>query len=481
MDFDQLLALVTSDSPPAVTLDSRGVKPGDIFVAVKGAACDGHDFLPQAIENGASYLLCQSPPMQEMKLNSSELVLVEDTTIAAARLAQAANGCPAKKLINLAVTGTNGKTTVAFLASSIIKTAGKNCGLIGTISYDTSKEIKPARLTTPSAIDIAQMQRQMIDAGAQYMVIEASSHALHQNRLAGIDFKAAAFTNLSGDHLDYHKTEAQYLAAKSLLFENLRADAIAVLNHNSAHTPKIFEKTKASVLAYAIDSPADLTAQIESMDITGSSFTLEYKGQKQLITTFLPGKFNIANCLAAAGLAIAAGFSLSDVANGIEALKTIPGRLEKIESAADFTVLIDYAHTDDALENVLTTLKPLCRGRLTVLFGCGGDRDKTKRPRMAAVAEKCADRIIVTSDNPRSEHPAEILGEIALGFDNPASENIVFEIERDRAIAQAINTAKKNDIVLIAGKGHEDYQILENQTIHFSDKEIAENCLRELE
>ncbi|MHC4636034.1 MAG: UDP-N-acetylmuramoyl-L-alanyl-D-glutamate--2,6-diaminopimelate ligase, partial [Planctomycetota bacterium] len=397
--------------------------------------------------------------------------------IAAAVLAQAAKGNPALKLTNLAVTGTNGKTTIAFLTRSIIKHTGKKCGLIGTIIYDTGSETFDAPLTTPDCLTIAEMTEKMVKAGTEYMVTEASSHALDQNRLASINFKAAAFTNLTGDHLDYHKTEQQYLEAKSKLFESLSADAVAVLNKQSPHAARIAEKTKARLLWFAIDEPADLAAHVDSIDINGCNFTIEYAGQMQKIRTPLIGTHNISNCLAAAGLCLAAGFDLESVCSGISALKLVPGRLEKVPSDAPFTVLVDYAHTDDALKNVLSALKGLCKGNLIVVFGCGGDRDRTKRPRMARVAEKLADYIIVTSDNPRTEQPEFIIGEIMTGFENPTAGNITHELERTKAIELAVNKAKENDIILIAGKGHENYQIIGKEKIHFSDTETAQQFL----
>ena len=474
MTFEQLRSIISKPGAPKLCTDSRSVRAGDIFLAIKGSVFDGHDFIGQAIENGAKFIVAE----KGVDCKTAELVLVADCAEAAAVLAQSACGEPADKLTNLAVTGTNGKTTVTFLARSIIQSAGKKCGLIGTIVYDTSQVSHSATLTTPDSLHIASKQEQMVEAGAKYMVIEASSHALGQNRLAGIDFKAAAFTNLTGDHLDYHQTKENYLAAKILLFKKLSPDRTAVLNKQSPEAKVIAENTKAKVLWYAIDEPADIGAHIESMDITGSVFSLDYAGQKQKVKTTLPGRYNISNCLAAAGMCLAAGFDLSQVAAGIGALRSVPGRLEKVDWPGDFTVLIDYAHTDDALKNVLSTVKPLCKGKLTVVFGCGGDRDKTKRPRMAQAVEQWADNIIVTSDNPRTEHAAAILGEIAVGFESLTA--VDFEIERERAIELAITNARKDDIVLIAGKGHEDYQIIGTEKIDFSDFEVAKKYLAKL-
>ena len=279
MTFDALINLVSSGKSPRVCVDSRLVQTGDVFVAIGGAVYDGHDFIAQAVDRGAKYIVCQEYRRQ----NNCETILVRDPAEAAALLAQAARGNPASKLINLAVTGTNGKTTTAYLVRSAIQTAGQKCGLIGTIIYDTGSGTCQASLTTPDSLAIAEAQQQMVKAGAKYMVIEASSHALSQNRLAGIEFKAAAFTNLTGDHLDYHKTKESYLAAKTKLFSALSPDATAVLNKQSPEAQHIAEKTKAKIVWYAVDEPADITAHIESMDINGTTFALQYGHQSSIV------------------------------------------------------------------------------------------------------------------------------------------------------------------------------------------------------
>jgi UDP-N-acetylmuramoyl-L-alanyl-D-glutamate--2,6-diaminopimelate ligase len=317
----------------------------------------------------------------------------------------------------------------------------------------------------------------MLKAGAKFMIIEASSHALDQNRLAAIDFKAAAFTNLTGDHLDYHKTTENYLAAKTRLFEKLSPDSVAILNKQSPYSKQVAGRTRARILWFAVDNATDLWASVESIDATGTTFMLYYRDENIRIKTPLLGRYNVANHLAAAGICLAAGLDLKTIARGLASLAAIPGRLENVKPDAPFTVLVDFAHTDDALDNVLSTLKPLCKGRLIVLFGCGGDRDKTKRPRMAKAVEKYADAIIVTSDNPRTENPDVIINEIIAGFVNPASPKIKIEQDRRKAITLAIESARKNDVVLLAGKGHENYQIIGKEKFPFSDKQIALDCL----
>ena len=486
MTFDELLNLVSSDKAPDICVDSRLVEDGAVFLAVKGTIYDGHDFIGQAAARGAKYIVANDSGAKiEIPDARCEIILVEDSAETAAVLAQASKGNPASKLINLAVTGTNGKTTVAYLVRSVIQTAGEKCGLIGTIVYDTGLDSSQADLTTPDSLLIANAQEKMVRAGAKYMIIEASSHALSQNRLAGINFKAAAFTNIAGDHRDYHKTKADYLAAKTRLFTSLSPDAVAVLNKQAPEAELIAGQTSAKVVWYAVDAPADISAHIESMEVTGTVFALEYSGQSSLVKTPLSGRYNVSNHLAAASLCLAAGFDLETIAAGLSALKMVPGRLEKISRLpADDkgnlgapSVLIDYAHTDDALKKALSALKPFCRGTLYVVFGCGGDRDRTKRPRMARVAEQLADFVIVTSDNPRTENPDDIISEVVTGFENPDSQIIVIEPDRKKAIEFAIKTAARDDIVLIAGKGHEDYQIIGKQKFDFSDKLIAQQCL----
>ncbi len=482
MTFDDLLNLVSSGKVPDICADSRLVEEGYVFVAITGTIFDGHDFIDRAAARGAKYIVANRRGAKyEIPDTGCEIILVEDSAEAAAILAQASRGNPASKLTNLAVTGTNGKTTVAYLVRSVIQKAGEQCGLVGTIVYDTGLASVPADLTTPDCLAIADTQEQMVKAGSKYMVIEASSHALAQSRLAGIKFKAAAFTNLAGDHLDYHKTKAEYLAAKTKLFSSLSTDATAVLNKQSPEVEQIVKQTRAKILWYAIDEPADLTAHIESIDITGTVFTLGYADQSSIVhhpspivKTSLLGRYNVSNHLAAAGLCLAAGFDLETVAAGLSDLKVVPGRMEKLEGVSIF---IDYAHTDDALKNALSALRPFCKGTVCVVFGCGGDRDRTKRPRMARVAEQLADFVIVTSDNPRTERPAVIISEVVAGFENPDSQTLIVEPDRKKAIELAIKTAAKEDIVLIAGKGHETYQLIGKQKFDFSDKAVAVECL----
>jgi len=470
MTFTQLLSL-TQSSRLRVCADSRQVRPGDVFVAVRGTQADGHNFIRQAAAQGAAYIVAQQP------VAGIECILVEDSARALGLLAQASYDNPNSKLTNLAVTGTNGKTTTSYLVRSVIERTGAKCGLIGTIEYSTGSSTTAAPLTTPDAVTLACAADEMVRSGAEYMMIEASSHALSQKRLAGISSTAAAFTNLTGDHLDYHQTLDDYLEAKLSLFMDLPPHGLAILNYESdeAHTIAEVIEPATRILWYGIDRDVDLIAHIHRMDAAGSTFSIIFNSISEKVITPLPGRHNILNCLAAAGLCLAAGFTLSDIAEGLSILESVPGRLEPVDSEGvqrrKIGVFVDYAHTDDALKNVLGTLKPLCKGRLIVLFGCGGDRDKTKRPRMARVAEQMADMIIVTSDNPRTEDPVAIINDILSGFSDPHSSRLIVEPDRAKAIRRAIEEARPNDMVLLAGKGHEKYQIVGTQKFHFSDAE----------
>jgi len=479
MTLEQLLKLIENKPlvwRPRVCSDSRNIRQGDIFVAVKGTHMDGHNFIGQASVSGARYIVTQEPA----QVASAEVIQTEDTTKALGMLSQAYYNYPNSKLVNLAVTGTNGKTTTTYLVRSIINSSGRKCGLIGTITIDlgSGEDKIQSVMTTPDALELASYADKMAAAGSEYMIMEASSHAIDQNRLAGIDFAAAAITNFTGDHLDYHKTMEAYLAAKLRLFENLSPDAVAVINKDDSVCQQVAAATKANKIFYSISQDADLTVKLVSMDINGTVFDILYKGDKIRVTSPLIGDHNLSNHLTAAGLAIGAGFDLKTIARGLSRLAVVPGRLHKVPSKSSFTVLVDYAHTDDALKHSLSTLKPLCKGRLIVVFGCGGDRDKTKRPRMAHVAQQLADHIFVTSDNPRSEKPMSIIDDITAGFTNPHADSITIQPDRKKAIEDAISEAKSGDIVLIAGKGHENYQIIGTEKQHFSDIETASEFLQ---
>ncbi|MDH7599623.1 MAG: UDP-N-acetylmuramoyl-L-alanyl-D-glutamate--2,6-diaminopimelate ligase [Sedimentisphaerales bacterium] len=478
MTIEQLIEVLVQDPALQVCIDSRKVRPSDVFVAIRGTHQDGHRFIDQAISNGAKYIVFE--PSASTADGRAIWIPVPDTTEALAKLAQARYNWPASRLTNLAVTGTNGKTTVAYLVRACLQKAGIKCGLIGTIVYDTGLQVRQADLTTPDSLALANLQQEMLKAGCTHMIMEASSHALAQGRCKGIGFRAAAFTNLTQDHLDYHKDIHNYGQAKAILFEGLDPDAWAVLNANCPHAKYMAESTRAVCIWYGIGSSTDLTACILGMDACSTRYVLGYGGRQVAIDSPLLGLHNVSNHLAAAGLCLALGLDLGQIKQGLESLRSIPGRLERIDWSGSFSVIVDFAHTEDALRRVLATLRPLCNGRLIVVFGCGGDRDKGKRPRMGRAAQELADIVVITSDNPRTEDPDLIIHQILSGLIDPDPNCVHVEPDRRTAIGWAISRATSGDIVLIAGKGHENYQIVGTEKRPFSDQEVAIECLRGL-
>ncbi len=529
------IANITGD----ICFDSRQVTQGSVFVAIRGTNVDGHNYIPQAIKRGARVIVAQNnanipeilantpststntPSTADgtgSKSSKVRLITVQDTSLVLAELAQAANGYPDKQLCCLGVTGTNGKTTVAWLTRAILNAhdAANNddakstpteqpkprCGLIGTINYDLGYETISADNTTPDAVRLASMMRKMCDNGLNTVIMECSSHALAQNRTAGINFNAAAFTNLTGDHLDYHKTQEAYLAAKKKLFESLNTNAIVILNAHDTASYEIARGCKANIWYYGIrddivnssvetdrelshrelSSQNDkcrltISAQVEQMGLRGCRFELDILGQKRMVSCPLIGRHNISNVLAAAGLAKAAGVDIDTIVRAVGVFSGVPGRLERIDCGQDYFVFVDYAHTDDALAHVLQTLKALARGRLILVFGCGGQRDRTKRPRMARVAQQYANIIVVTNDNPRNEDPLEIIADIRKGFSHKGRDKVAEIPDRRKAIIYALQQAGKNDTVLIAGKGHETYQLVGDKVLHFDDREVVRETI----
>ncbi len=466
-----------------VSADSRRCRAGSCFVAVRGTAADGHKFIPGALAAGASAVVCEDasavPP-------GTAVAAVDNARLAAGKLAQAIRGWPARRLTCIGVTGTKGKSTVAILARAALEAAGCPAGLFGTISYETGVRSIAAGTTTPDPFELADMTAEVVGSGRRHLVMEVSSHALDQDRTAGLEFQVGVFTNLTGDHLDYHQTMAAYLAAKTRLFEQLAPTATAVINRDAPSVEGlalppgeiIARSTKAKVLWYGLSPAADMWARIDRIDSGGTDFVVSWGGEKTAVHVPLIGRYNVLNCLAAASGAVAAGVDLATALGGIAGVRGVRGRLERVPGEAPFDVFVDYAHTDDALRNVLGAMRPLTRGRLIVVFGCGGDRDRTKRPRMARVAEELADAIVVTSDNPRGEKPEAIIDEVRAGFTQAGRARAIIQSDRRAAIGAALAAAKAGDVVLIAGKGHEDYQILGKERIHFDDVEVAAEWIR---
>ncbi|MFW6132425.1 MAG: UDP-N-acetylmuramoyl-L-alanyl-D-glutamate--2,6-diaminopimelate ligase [Planctomycetota bacterium] len=458
-----------------VQVDSRRCGPGSCFVAVRGTCRDGHAFIEHAVEVGCAAVVCQDrgevPP-------ASAHAVVGDARAAAGRLAQAIRGWPARRLVSVAVTGTNGKSTVAHLIRTVLDHAGFRAGLLGTIRYETGRTAAPAGTTTPGPVALAELTGEMVDAGCTHLVMETSSHALDQRRTAGLDFDVAVFTNLSGDHLDYHGTMDAYAAAKRRLFEQLAPGARAVINRDDPVGETMAAATPAEVRWFGLSPAAHVWARIERIDATGSRFVLRDGRSEAPVETPLIGRHNVLNCVAAGAAGLAVGVDLPAVAEGLSSVRQVPGRLQRVDADAGLQVFVDYAHTDDALSNVLAALQPIEHRRLILVFGCGGDRDRAKRPRMARVAQDLADRIFITSDNPRSERPEDIIEQIVAGLDESGRTRTTVEPDRRAAIAAAIDEAEPGDIVLIAGKGHETYQDFGSRRVRFDDAEVAAEALR---
>ena len=455
--------------------DSRRVRTGDLFIARQGGGADGKAFVADAHKNGAVAVVSDG------RIDGSPLpvIVVKDAGAAASILANAALGDPSRDMKVIGVTGTNGKTTTTFLLRHLLAKAGVRCGLIGTCEIDDGTHRREASMTTPGPVALAEILATMRDKGCAAVAMEISSHALSQGRAAGVSFAAAGFTNLTGDHLDYHGTMEDYAAAKASLFASLPASAAAVVNADDEWSPRMLRDCRATPTRFSsTGGDADYSAKNAEVRADGSRFTLHAPGGTTPVHMRLVGRHNIENALCAAAIAGEAfGLTPDQIAAGLADAAGAPGRLQRVDAGQPFGVLVDYAHTDDALQNVLSALKPITRGKLRVVFGCGGDRDRTKRPRMAAVAERFADAVYVTSDNPRTEDPAGIVSEIAAGFrERPPA---LIEIDRRAAIRRALSDADAGDVVLIAGKGHENYQIVGTVKHAFDDADEARRALRE--
>jgi len=459
----------------SLTDDSRQVERGGCFVAIRGSESDGHRFAQAAADAGAAVIVGDR---DVSLLGDVVYVRVHDSREAIAKLAAAYYSLPgedAHALKLIGVTGTNGKTTVVWLLRSILRAAGHATASIGTVEYDLIGERCSAPLTTPGAVDLCRHLARARDCGAEYAVLETSSHALDQRRTDGLEFAAGVFTNLSGDHLDYHKTMDAYWKAKRRLFDALDDNAVAVVNYDDPVGELMASDVRSTIVSFGIDTlQADVTAQIHHMDLVGSRFVLRGSTFELPVRCALVGRHSVMNVLAAAATAQALGIVPEVIVQSLEAFDGVPGRLQRVEpEGCPFTVLVDYAHTDDALSNVLQAVKPLTSGRLICVFGCGGDRDRDKRPRMAAVVGRQADIVYVTSDNPRTEDPQAIIEDILPGFDRDSCSHVMVQADRKLAIESAIAGARGGDVVLIAGKGHETYQLVGDKVLDFDDVKIA--------
>ena len=458
-----------------VYCDSRQCTPGSLFIAVRGAEADGHSFIGKAIENGAKYIVCEEIPAGNIGQEGVEFILVKESRKAAARIAANFHGNPSQKLKVVAVTGTNGKTSIATLLYNLFTRLGYSCGLLSTIANYVGDKRYEAINTTPGPMELNNLLAQMCNQGCEFCFMEASSHAIDQQRIEGIEFAGAIFTNLTHDHLDYHKTFANYLSCKKKLFDMLPATAFALTNIDDRNGEVMVQNTRAQIKRYSCRNWADFKVKILEKTIEG--MLLNING-KEVWCRFI-GVHNAANLTAVFGAAILLGGKEDEIITAMSALTSVAGRLEYFKGEDEIIAAVDYAHTPDALENVLKTLKDLePSGDLICVFGCGGNRDKTKRPEMGAIAAKYSNRVIVTSDNPRFEDPNEIIADIKAGMDVKGRAKSLFIPCRTEAIHTAILTAKPGSIVLVAGKGHEDYQIINGVKHHLDDKEIIKEAFQ---
>ena len=460
----------------SICSDSRQITEGSLFIAVPGAGGNGNRFIEDAIGRGAQVIMTDQPA--KAFANPNVLILTvshPEKTLKDLLLRFYDN--PSAKLKTIGITGTNGKTTITYLLESILNAYGKSSGVIGTVNHRYGQKIFPSLNTTPGMIENQRLLADLVKAKGDYCLMEVSSHALAQGRVDGIDFPYAIFTNLTSDHLDYHKDREDYFLAKAKLFTALSINAAAIINVDDEYGPRLIEMTKSRIIAYGIKNIADVQAQNIQMNLSGSQFTIVLEKGKLNVKTSLIGRHNIYNILAAFAVAWAEEIPLEKIKKGIEQLKFVPGRLEQINAGQDFNVFVDYAHTEDALKNILLSIRQVSPNRVILVFGCGGDRDKTKRPQMGRVAGELADEAIITNDNPRSEDPEAIAQEIQSGF---SKKNYQVILDRSEAIGAALAEAKPGDVVLVAGKGHEDYQIFKDRRVLFKEHEVIRKHLKEI-
>ncbi|MHC0037263.1 UDP-N-acetylmuramoyl-L-alanyl-D-glutamate--2,6-diaminopimelate ligase [Pseudoneobacillus sp. C159] len=485
MKLQQLLEslqLLTPYTGPDVEIasienDNRNVKAGSLFICIKGYTVDGHHFAGSAVLNGAVAVISE----RELNLEVP-VIIVKDTTRAMALLADAFYGQPSQQLHVIGITGTNGKTTTSHLIEKILSDNQQMTGLIGTMYTKIGEEIEPSKNTTPESLALQKTFRSMLDKGVTTAIMEVSSHALDLGRVHGTDFDVAIFTNISQDHLDYHKTMQEYTQAKGLLFSQLgnsfkfNKPKFAVLNADESTFNDYKKITAAHVVSYGIDKEADFRAQNITLTPSGTKFNLLLAGQVYPVKLQLAGKFNVYNALASIAAAFVSKIPIFNIITSLENVEGVAGRFELVKADQDYTVIVDYAHTPEALENVLKTINQLTKNNVYVVVGCGGDRDKTKRPIMARIACQYATYPVFTSDNPRSEDPLSILSDMEEGVKGKSYKTIV---DRREAINFAIKQAKPGDVVLIAGKGHETYQIIGTDVYDFDDRLVAKEAIEE--
>jgi UDP-N-acetylmuramoyl-L-alanyl-D-glutamate--2,6-diaminopimelate ligase len=466
--------------------DSRAVEPGFLFAALRGRTHDGHAFVPEAVNRGAVAVLVDRGVAAP---GGVAIVRVADTRRALAQCSAAFEGHPSRRLHVIGVTGTNGKGATTYLVEAMLRAAGRPCGIIGTMGIVVDDQILPSARTTPEAPELQAALALMVQRNREYVAMEVASHALAQERVTGTRFAAGVFTNLTRDHLDYHVSMEAYGAAKARLFAGLLASGWAVLNADDPACTIMRAVTPARVLTYGLRTRADVQGRDVKLHLTGSEFVADTPAGSIAISLRLAGGFNVANALAAAAVGVTQEVPLATIADALARMPGIPGRFESVDEGQPFAVVVDYAHTPDGLENVLRTAREITRGRLITVFGCGGDRDRTKRPQMGRIAAEWSDHVFATSDNPRTEDPVAIIDEIRPGIadgvaaravDGPGRRvNVDIEPDRRRAIAAAVAAAREGDMVVIAGKGHETYQEIAGVKHPFDDRQVVRRVLRD--
>jgi len=455
-----------------IQYDSRKVKTGDVFVCIAGYVTDGHKYIESAYKNGAEVIVLNE---EIDSIPDCTVIKVEDTRKVLALMSANYYNNPAENMKIIGVTGTNGKTTSTFMIKSILETAGYKVGVVGTISNYVGNKKMPSHRTTPESLELQKLFKEMMDSGVDYCVMETSSHSLYLDRVYGVKFSQALFTNLTRDHLDFHKTFEEYYKAKIILFKNT---VNSVINIDDKYGERVYEDAQGGKLTYAIDKNADLMADNLKIHSRGVDFNISYRGNTRHINLNIPGKYNVMNALGSAGVCLAEGVDLNTVKRGLEEMPSVPGRCEIVTKSYNlgYEVVVDFAHTPDGLENILKSAREFTTGKLISVFGCGGDRDSTKRPIMGKIATELSDFTVVTSDNPRGEEPMTIIKDILAGIKK--SNYIVIENRRE-AIKKAMEMAETGDVVVIAGKGHENYQVLKDKTIHFDEREIVAEIINE--
>jgi UDP-N-acetylmuramoyl-L-alanyl-D-glutamate--2,6-diaminopimelate ligase len=464
--------------------DSRMVNPGTLFVCLSGVKTDGHKYIIEAYKQGAVAVLVERE-VEDIPQGLT-VINVADTREAMMAITPYFFSYPSRKLRMIGVTGTNGKTTTTYLIRSILQKAGFQVGIIGTIQNSIGDRVVPTKNTTPDVIDLQRLLTEMVECKMDYVVMEVSSHALALNRVAGCEFDVGIFTNMTQDHLDFHVTFENYLEAKTKLFQmlssadNQKEGKTAVINADDKASAFILGKTECKTITYGIYDSADLQAKNTNIQSAGARFDIRGSFGEMPLKLKITGLFNVYNILSAVGAALAEGIDTKVIREALEEFKSVPGRFELVDAGQPFSVIVDYAHTPDGLENILKTAKQITTQRIIVVFGCGGDRDRTKRPIMGKIAAIYGNVVIATSDNPRTEDPDVILNEVEIGIVEGLTPGKIYEKISDRrtAIERALHLAQEEDVVIIAGKGHEDYQILKDRTISFDDKEVAREIIR---